>query len=115
MDSDQHLGFFLDDVARLYTRRFEARARELALTLTQCKTLALLANCEGVSQQRLAQISQIDPMRLVRTLDRLEAAGWAQRRSDPQDRRAHVLTIKDSAKPVVQRIWEFVVRPTLKH
>jgi MarR family transcriptional regulator, transcriptional regulator for hemolysin len=108
MDSHQHLGFFLDDVARLYTRKFEARARELALTLAQCKTLAVLANCEGVSQQRLAQISRIDPMRLVRILDRLEAVRWVERRSDPQDRRAHVLTIKDSAKPVVRRMWEIV-------
>jgi MarR family transcriptional regulator for hemolysin len=108
MDWHQHLGFFLDDVARLYTRRFEARARELPLTLTQCKALAVLANCEGVSQTRLAQISEVDPARLVRILDRLEAVGWADRRSDPQDRRAHVLAITESAKPIVERVWAIV-------
>jgi MarR family transcriptional regulator for hemolysin len=108
MDSHQHFGFLLDEVARLYTKRLEAHARGLSLTLTQCKALAVLANCEGVCQQRLAQISQIDPMRLVRILDRLEAFGLAERRSDPQDRRAHVLAITESAKPVVRRIWQIV-------
>jgi MarR family transcriptional regulator for hemolysin len=106
MDWHQHLGFLLEDVAHLYTRRFEERARELPLTLTQCKALAVLANCEGVSQARLADISELDPARLVRILDRLEAFGWADRRSDPQDRRAHVLAITESAKPVVERVWE---------
>jgi MarR family transcriptional regulator for hemolysin len=108
MDWHQHLGFLLDDLAHLYTRRFEQRARELPLTLTQCKALAVLANCEGVSQTRLAEISEVDPARLVRILDRLEAVAWAERRSDPQDRRAHVLAITESAKPVVERVWEIV-------
>jgi DNA-binding MarR family transcriptional regulator len=108
MDSHQHFGFLLDEVARLYTKRFEERARGLSLTLTQCKALAVLALCKGVSQQRLAEISGVDPARLVRILDRLEAVGWADRRSDPQDRRAHVLAITESAKPVVERVWEIV-------
>jgi DNA-binding MarR family transcriptional regulator len=108
MDWHQHLGFLLDDVAHLYTRRFEGRAQELALTLTQCRALAALAHCGGVSQKRLAEISETDPARLVRILDRLEAVGWAERRSDPQDRRAHSLAITESAKPVVQSIWQIV-------
>jgi MarR family transcriptional regulator for hemolysin len=108
MSSYQHFGFLLNDMVRFYTRRFEERARGLALTLMQCKALAVLARCEGVSQQRLAQISEIDPARLVRILDRLEEVAWAERRSDPRDRRAHVLAIPESAKPVVQLIWQIV-------
>jgi MarR family transcriptional regulator for hemolysin len=108
MDRHQHLGFLLDEVAHLYSRRFEERAREMLLTLTQCKALAVLANCEGVSQARLAEISEVDPGRLVRILDRLEAVGWAERRSNPHDRRAHVLAITESARPVVERVWEIV-------
>jgi MarR family transcriptional regulator, transcriptional regulator for hemolysin len=108
MDRHQHLGFLLDDVTRRYSRRFEERARGMPLTLTQCRALAVLANCAGVSQVRLAEISEIDPARLVRILDRLEAVGWAERRSDPHDRRAHVLAITESAKPVVERVWEIV-------
>ncbi len=108
MDWHQHLGFCLDDLAYLYTRRFEERARALSLTLHQCKALAVLANCEGINQSRLAQTSDIVPANLVRILDRLEASGLAQRRPDPHDRRAHLLTVTESATPVVRRIWRLV-------
>ena len=106
MDWHRDLGFLLYDVAHLYTRRFEERARELSLRLTQCKVLTLLATCEGVSQARLAQISEVDPVRLVRILDCLETVGWAESRSDPRDRKAQLLVITERAKPVVERVWE---------
>jgi MarR family transcriptional regulator for hemolysin len=106
VDWHRDLGFLLYDVAHLYTKRFEERARELSLRLTQCKALAVLANCEGVSQRRLAEISEVDPVRLGRILDRLEVVGLAERRSDPRDRRAHLLALTESAKPVVERAWE---------
>jgi DNA-binding MarR family transcriptional regulator len=70
--------------------------------------LVVLANCEDVSQARLTDISEIAPSRLVRILNRLEAVSWVERRSDPHDRRAHVLAITESAKPVVERVWEIV-------
>jgi MarR family transcriptional regulator, transcriptional regulator for hemolysin len=108
MDTDRTLGFLLKDVSRLYTRRFEDRAHELQLTLAQCKALLYLARNEGVSQKRLAELIEIDPMSLVRILDRMEADGWVQRRSDPEDRRARCLAVTERAKPIVDRIWSLV-------
>ena len=108
MDKLQDLGFRLDEVARLYTRRFEQRAQTLSLQLAQCKALVLLAENEGVSQTRLSQISEIDPVRLVRILDRLEAGGWAQRRRQPGDRRARSLAVTEDAKPVLKLIWNVI-------
>jgi DNA-binding MarR family transcriptional regulator len=97
-------GFLLTDVAHLYSRRFEERARGLSLTLAQCKALAVLANFEGVNQKRLAEITEVTPGHLVRILDRMEAGGWAERRSHPRDRRAHSLAMTDSAKAVLESI-----------
>ncbi len=108
MDRLRNLGFLLKDVSRLYTRRFEERAHGLALTLPQCKTLAYLSKNEGVSQKRLAELIEIDPMSLVRILDRMEADGWVQRRSDPDDRRARSLVLTEKAKPIVEHIWQLV-------
>jgi MarR family transcriptional regulator for hemolysin len=108
MDKLQELGFRLDEVARLYTRRFEQKAQTLSLQLAQCKALVLLAENEGVSQTRLSQISEIDPVRLVRILDRLEAGGWAQRRRQPGDRRARSLAVTENAKPVLTLIWNVI-------
>ncbi len=108
MDEHPTLGFLLKDVTRLYTRRFEERAQALSLTLPQCKALTYLARNEGVSQKRLAELIEIDPMSLVRILDRMEADGWVERRSDPQDRRARSLVVTEKARPIIDLIWQVV-------
>ena len=105
MDKHANLGFLLKDVTRLYTRRFEERATGFALTLPQCKVLATLSKNEGVSQKRLAELTETDPMSLVRILDRMEADAMVQRCSDPDDRRARSLRITDKAKPLLEQIY----------
>ena len=104
-DRFRQLGFLLKDVSRRYTRRFEERAQRLALTLPQCRALIHLQSHEGVSQKRLAELADVDPMTLVRILDRMEADGWVQRRFDPADRRAHTLWLTAAATPVLEQIW----------
>ena len=104
MDKLQDLGFRLEEVARLYTRRFDERARTLSLQLAQCKALVLLAENEGISQTRLSELSEIDPARLVGILDRLEAGGWAQRRRLPRDRRVCSLAVTQNAEPILRLI-----------
>lgn len=102
---DRHtLGFLLHDVTRLYKRRYEERAAGLSLNLQQCRTLYLLARNEGISQKKLADLAELDPMTMVRTLDRMEADGWVERRSDPEDRRARSLSVTNKAKPVLEQI-----------
>jgi DNA-binding MarR family transcriptional regulator len=85
--------------------RFEQRAAALGLTLPQCKALVYLANQEGISQAQLAELTDLEPMTLVRTLDCLESHGLLERRSDPADRRARRLYLKPKGKPLVDDIW----------
>jgi MarR family transcriptional regulator, transcriptional regulator for hemolysin len=99
-------GFLLKDVSRLYVRRFEQRAGALGLTLPECRALVYLAMHEGISQVQLAELTDIDPMTLVRILDRMESDGWLERRIDPADRRARRLHLKAKAKPLVDSIWK---------
>jgi DNA-binding MarR family transcriptional regulator len=89
-------------------QRFEQRAGALGLTLPQCKVLVYLANYEGISQVQLAELTDIEPMTLVRTLDCLESHGWLERRNDPADRRARRLYLKAKGKPLVDDIWHLV-------
>jgi MarR family transcriptional regulator, transcriptional regulator for hemolysin len=98
-------GLFLKDTTRLYTQRFEQRASALGLTLPQCKVLVCLAKHEGVSQAQLGELTDLEPMTLVRILDRMESDGWLERRNDPADRRARCLYLKAKAKPVMDDIW----------
>jgi MarR family transcriptional regulator for hemolysin len=98
-------GFLLKDTTRLYTQRFEQRASAFGLTLPQCKVLVFLARNEGVSQAQLGDLTDLEPMTLVRILDRMESDGWLERRNDPADRRARRLYLKARAKPLMDHIW----------
>ncbi len=111
-DPERMLGFVVHDLARLMRRRYEqyARAEELGLTRTQCSVLAHLARQEGVNQTTLAQSLDIEPITLVRLLDRLEEAGFIQRKPDPQDRRAYVLELTPKARPMLERIYDLAAK-----
>jgi MarR family transcriptional regulator for hemolysin len=104
LSESRRFGFLLKDVTRLYVQRFEQHAVALGLTLAQCKALMRLAECEGVSQVRLSELTDLDPMTLVRILDRMESEGWLERRKDPRDRRVHCLYLTSKAKPLLDDI-----------
>jgi MarR family transcriptional regulator for hemolysin len=101
-------GFLLKETSRLYVERFEQRADAFGLTLPQCKVLVYLADHEGISQVQLAELTELEPMTLVRVLDRMESDGWLERRNDPADRRARRLYLKAKGKPLVDEIWHLV-------
>jgi DNA-binding MarR family transcriptional regulator len=104
-DLDRTLGFVLHDVARLLRKRFEQRARGLGLTRSQWSVLAHLVRHEGINQAALAEILEVEPITLARLIDRLEAAEWVERRSDPRDRRARRLFLTEKAQPVLAEMW----------
>ncbi|HZR36082.1 MAG TPA: MarR family transcriptional regulator [Nevskia sp.] len=110
MDSLRNFGFLLKDVSRLSSLNFEREATGLNLTMAQCKVLVYLQRNQGITQVRLAYLTDTDPMTLVRILDRMEADGWIERRPDPADRRARRLYLKDAAYPVVDEIWRIADR-----
>src|SRR5207253_191486 len=105
MDRLRTFGFLLKDATRLYVQRFEQRARRFGVTLPQCKALGYLSKNEAISQVRLAELADIDPMTLVRILDRMEADGLVERRPDPSDRRARRLYLTNKAAPFLDTIW----------
>lgn len=105
MDRLKNFGFLLKDVSRLYVARFEQRASAISLTLNQCKALAELERNEGVSQARLAELTGVDPMAMVRILDRMESDRLIERRPDPADRRARRLYLTEEGKPLVAEVW----------
>ncbi|HVY98461.1 MAG TPA: MarR family transcriptional regulator [Dongiaceae bacterium] len=99
-------GFLLHDTARLMRRDFERRSRSSGLTRAQWAVLAYLARSEGTSQAALAETLEIEPITLVRLLDRLENAGWVERRADPSDRRVRRLYLTETARPLMEQFQE---------
>lgn len=94
----------LYDVARLFRREFHRRSRAHGTTRAQWQVLGALVPHAGMRQIQLADLLDIEPITLVRLLDRLEQAGLVERRPDPTDRRARNLHLTAKAAPVIERI-----------
>ena len=99
-------GFLVHDVSRLIKRRFERRARQLGLPITRQQAAVLLniAGNQGVSQAEVAAWLGIEPIALVRMLDKLHDEGLVERRAHPTDRRIRTLWLTAAAGSVVERI-----------
>ena len=106
MSANPTLGFLLHDVARLLRKRFEQRAKCLGLTRSQWQTLAYLSNNEGIHQSGLAEILEIEPITLVRILDKLAERGLVERRQHPTDRRIWLLYMREEAHPILEEMRE---------
>jgi len=99
-------GFLIHDVSRLIKRRFERRARQMGLPITRQQAAVVLniAANEGVSQAEVANWLGIEPIALVRMLDKLHEEGLVERRVHPTDRRVRTLWLTPAAGLVVERI-----------
>ena len=105
VDFERAFGFVLHETARLFSKRFDQKARRaIGLTRAQCVVLFRLTMQEGMNQARLAELMEMEPISLARLLDRMEQAGWVERRPDPSDRRARLLYRTSKAKPMFDRM-----------
>lgn len=102
--SERSLGFLVHEVARLMRRDLDRRVKSLAPTQAQWRALAYLSRHEGINQAGLAELLEVRPITLARLVDRLEAAGWVERRADPTDRRVFRLFLAERAGPVIERM-----------
>ena len=105
-DPQRSFGLLLHDIARMMRKQFTRRVQGLGLTQAQWQTLVHLSRNEGIRQVSLAEIMEIQPITLVRLIDRLQAAGWVERRADPSDRRAFQLYLTGRAKPLLEQLWD---------
>ena len=103
-------GILLKDVSRLSSRYFERHLGSLGLTLDQCKVLARLEHEQGMTQTRLAECTDMDPMTLVRVLDRMEQEGLLERRRHELDRRVRQIYLLPAAQAQMERMWQLVER-----
>ena len=90
-DSWNNLGLLLHDGARLLRKRFERRAESLGLSSAQWRLLAITLREGRVTQARLSERMEVEPISVSRLVDRMEQAGWVARESDPADRRIRLV------------------------
>jgi MarR family transcriptional regulator for hemolysin len=102
----RNFGFLVHDVSRLIKRRFDRKARQTGLPITrrQAAVMLYIARNEGVSQTEVATWLDLEPIALVRMLDKLNDEGLVERRAHPTDRRVRTLWLTAAARPVVAQI-----------
>ena len=82
----------------------------LDLTPAEARVLIFLgSNNEGLSQSQLAHILSCEPMTLVGTLDRLEAAELVIRKRNEVDRRVKCIYLEPLGKAMVPRIESILI------
>ena len=91
LDLKKQLVTQLVESSRLLRNYIDHRAKGRGTTRAQWIVLFRLREQEGLSQVDLADVLELQPISLVRLLDRLVEHGLVERRHDPRDRRANRL------------------------
>ncbi|MEO7014666.1 MAG: MarR family transcriptional regulator [Dokdonella sp.] len=97
---DNSFAYTLHDVTCLFRKHFDRRAIRFDLTRAQWRALKSIRRREGLSQTELAEFLEMEPIAVGRVIDRLAAAGFVERRADPNDRRRWCLHLTAKAHDV---------------
>ena len=99
--------------ARVYNRLERRLGQALAahgVSLSQFDVLATLLHGEGITQQDLAERLLVTKGNVVGLINRIEAAGWVERRPDPEDRRANRLYLTDAGRKILSEVFPWHAR-----
>ena len=101
LDLQRQLIAQLVESSRLLRNYIDNRAKGRGTTRAQWIVLFGLRQQEGLSQVDLADVLELQPISLVRLLDRLVEHGLIERRHDPRDRRANRVFLTASGRQLV--------------
>jgi MarR family transcriptional regulator, transcriptional regulator for hemolysin len=101
LDLKRQLIAQLVESSRLLRNYIDHRAKARGTTRAQWIVLFRLREQEGLSQVDLADVLELQPISLVRLLDRLVEHGLLERRHDPKDRRANRLFLTPRGRQLV--------------
>jgi MarR family transcriptional regulator, transcriptional regulator for hemolysin len=101
LDLKRQLIAQLVESSRLLRNYIDNRAKGRGTTRAQWIVLFRLRQQEGLSQVDLADVLELQPISLVRLLDRLVEHGLLERRHDPRDRRANKLFLTARGRQLV--------------
>jgi DNA-binding MarR family transcriptional regulator len=89
---DERVDQLREDVLSFHRRIRRTRAGHL-LTATQWQALAQLDRSGPMSARALADLEQVTPQSIARTLSALEEHGMVSRTADPHDARASIVAV----------------------
>jgi DNA-binding MarR family transcriptional regulator len=83
---------------------FRRRLKALNVTAAEARALMYLRSNDGIVQNRLAEILDVQAIALTRVMDRMELSGWVERRLSKADRRVRTLHITADGEALALRL-----------
>ena len=104
LSPNRELIFLVNDLGRTIRTYVDREARRFGMTRAQWAVLVRVQRSEGLKQNKLAGLLDLQPITLTRLIDRLCDNGLIERRNDPNDRRAKRLFLTPAAQPVLDKM-----------
>ena len=106
--SGLRFGFLIHDVSRLRRVVVDRSLKPLGITRSQWWVLAFLSRRDGMTQTALAADLDLTKVAIGGLLDRMEDAGFVERRADRNDGRARRVYLTRAGAKIVNTIREKV-------
>ena len=90
------------DIARFRAILFDSLLKPHDMTMSQGWVLVHLLREDGLRQSELAERLEVATVTTSKLIDRLEARGYVQRRTDPEDRRSNRVFATPQAREIVK-------------
>jgi DNA-binding MarR family transcriptional regulator len=100
----EDLDHLMAQVSRLHHTRAHALLRDIGLHRGQPPLLFALWDEDGQSQAALAERLGIAPATLTRMVQRMERAGFVERRADPADERLSRVHLTEAGRAIRERL-----------
>jgi len=97
-------GYLMARLGDASRKRFHKALEPEGLHPRHFGVMTMVAAQPGMSQQQLHEKTAIDPSSMVTVIDELQARGLAERRQDPDDRRARTIYLTEQGERTLQRI-----------
>ncbi|HMO68846.1 MAG TPA: MarR family transcriptional regulator [Novosphingobium sp.] len=108
LDANLRFGFLIHDVSRLRRIVVDRALKPLGITRSQWWVLAFLSRRDGMTQTALAADLDLTKVAVGGLIDRMESAGFVERRSDERDARARRVFLTRAGQKLVSTIRESV-------
>lgn len=106
----ESLGWHIAVLAKKMAAQLDAELKKYGLKITYWPTLFLLWEHEGLSQTELAQACMTEHYTTTRILDKLEALGLIERRTDPNSRRTFRIYLTQKGRALEKPLTDMAQR-----
>lgn len=91
-------GKIINHIAKDLHLYYRQHLKDLDMGWGQFKIVLLLMHGEGIRQEDISTKLEIDKTTVTRTLNKLEASGFIERKADPKDKRAHRIFLTEKSR-----------------